>query len=451
MKEIVEYIVYNPPSYNINPEKIMMNHAGRYITLRKESEKEKRYYRYDLANGSFERINFYKTVDTKINPVDVRNITSWFKNCQIVTDDPKFARLYYYARSEYRNRYSSPVRYIEAFATKRVAYLEQWLALGVRFEHVEDMFSQGRASYRSYSKIRYAPKDFSKELLDYVIDKSNHSEKGLTYSELNTLYEQYNNGEYHILKHVKDVAAKHPEYYRLFVIQRNRWDNEFYDFLEDPIFLHSRDKMLKTILKFNLDIESFLSYLYYLSNVEGLTVEELLADYPDYLDREYYLKAGTMSKMEKYPKLFLTTSWKQEKEFKSLKRLQRLEDVHNVQGDTADDDFNNNINDNKHLEYKKGKYLIRMPLNAHDIKDEAAQMHHCVASYIERIEAGQTIVMFMREKETPEQSLVTVEVHDNKIVQARANRNRDPTLQQTIWLQKWAEKKKLEIACSNLS
>ena len=446
---MTEYVVY-APYYGSSAETIMMNHEGRYITLQKESEKDKRYYRYDLANGSFERINFYKTVDTKINAVDVRNITSWFKDCQIVTDDPKFARLYYYARSEYRNRYSSPVRFIEAFATKRVAYLEQWLALGVRFDHVEEMFEKRRASYKSYSKVRYAPKDFNKELLDFVIDKSNKSEKGISYRELNELYEQYNNGEYHILQQVKEVVDRHPEYYRLFNIQRNVWDTDFYDFLEDKVFLSSRDKMLKTIIKYNLDIESFLSYLYYLSNVEGLTVEELLADYPDYLEREYYLKAGTMSKMEKYPKLFLSTSWKQEKEFRSLKRLQRLEDVHNIQDDRHDDDFNNNINDNKHLEYKKGKYLIRMPLGAHDIKDEAAQMHHCVASYIERIEAGQTIVMFMREKKQPEQSLVTVEVHDNKVVQARGNRNRDPTLQQIIWLQKWAEKKKLEIACSNL-
>ena len=286
-----------------------MNHEGRYITLKKDSEIDKRYYRYDLGTGVFERINFYKTVDTKINTVDVRNITRWFKDCRIVTDDPKFARMFFYARSEYRHRYSSPVRYIEAFATKRVAYLEQWMALGVRFEAIEEMFNQGRVTYRSYSKIKYAPKHFNKELLEYVKSKSEKSEKGLQYNDINVLYEKYNNGEYYVLKEIKNVLKDHPEYYRIFSIQgRYSWDNDFRDFLDDTYFEHSRDKMLKTIIKYNLDIESFLSYLHYLSNVEGLTVNDLMADYPDYLEREYYLKAGTMSKMEKYPKLFLTIS-----------------------------------------------------------------------------------------------------------------------------------------------
>ena len=39
---MTEYVVYDP--YRAT-ENVLMNHEGRYITLRKESEKNKRYYR----------------------------------------------------------------------------------------------------------------------------------------------------------------------------------------------------------------------------------------------------------------------------------------------------------------------------------------------------------------------------------------------------------------------
>ena len=54
---------------------IEMSRDGKYINLKKNSEIDKKYYRFDLQKKSFERVNFYKTRDTKISPVNVKNIT----------------------------------------------------------------------------------------------------------------------------------------------------------------------------------------------------------------------------------------------------------------------------------------------------------------------------------------------------------------------------------------
>ena len=86
-----------------------------------------------------------------------------------------------------------------------------------------------------------------------------------------------------------------------------------------------------------------------------------------------------------------------------------------------------------------------MPKSAEDIRDEADQMEHCVASYIPAIEAGRKIVMFMRDQEDPDKSLVTIEVIDGAITQAYAYRDNDPDTAHKIWLEKWAAEKDLRI------
>ena len=60
-----------------------------------------------------------------------------------------------------------------------------------------------------------------------------------------------------------------------------------------------------------------------------------------------------------------------------------------------------------------------------DIKDEAVQQNNCVASYIDRVIDGNCHVMFLRKKDNPEKSLVTIEIRHNRIVQAKRRFN-DP-------------------------
>lgn len=82
-------------------------------------------------------------------------------------------------------------------------------------------------------------------------------------------------------------------------------------------------------------------------------------------------------------------------------------------------------------------YAFIYPKTPQDIKDEAVQQNNCVASYIDRVIEGRCDIVFMRRKESPEHSLVTLEVVDGKVVQRKQRYNYDTTAEQDAIIAKW--------------
>ena len=443
--------VFNRRTYDydwIAPQgTIHMAHEGRYITLRKE-EDEKKEFRYDLATGEFERVNHYKKGD-KVSRTKAANITAWFRDCTLVTEDKKFGMLYAYAKRSAPNRYKSHVRFIEMFATRKIQVMEQWLSLGIVFDKIEDAFNymigspSCYSSWRDDNEIYHLPSEYNKELLQYVrkeCEKRGH----VSFKFINECYDHWNNGQYEVFKKIEAKIEAEPQYRPVFVVKRYDWDDVYINLLHDESKSYLRNQIIQVIQNYNLDLDAFLEYCLYLNHVESVSIEKLMADYPDYLRRELHLKGGRMARMEKYPQTWLSATHKQQQEYQNLQHLERMEE----NGNTAK--FDNSIKANKHLEWEQDNYLIRMPTSAEDIRDEADQMHHCVATYIPQIEAGEKIVMFMRDKENPDKSLVTVEVIDGAITQAYAQRDTHPSIPCMVWLTKWAQEKDLRITAVTL-
>lgn len=443
--------VFNRRTYDydwIAPQgTIHMAHEGRYITLRKE-EDEKKEFRYDLATGEFERVNHYKKGD-KVSRTKAANITAWFRECTLITEDKKFGMLYAYAKRSAPNRYKSHVRFIEMFATQKIQIMEQWLSLGIVFDKIEDAFNYMLGSPSCYSswkddnEIYHLPSEYNKELLQYVreeCEKRGH----VSFRFINECYDHWNDGQYEVLKKIEAKIEAEPQYRPVFVVKRYDWDDVYINLLHDESKSYLRNQIIQVIQNYNLDLDAFLEYCLYLNHVESVSIEKLMADYPDYLRRELHLKGGRMARMEKYPQTWLSATHKQQQEYKNLQHLERMEENGNTEK------FDNSIEANKHLEWEQDNYLIRMPTSAEDIRDEADQMHHCVATYIPQIEAGEKIVMFMRDKENPDKSLVTVEVIDGAITQAYAQRDTHPSIPCMVWLTKWAQEKDLRITAVTL-
>ena len=63
-----------------------------------------------------------------------------------------------------------------------------------------------------------------------------------------------------------------------------------------------------------------------------------------------------------------------------------------------------------------------------------------MASYISSVIEGKCHILFMRKKDSLDNSLVTIEVKDNKIVQAKGRFNRDVTSEEQEVIDKWNEK-----------
>lgn len=443
--------VFNRRTYDydwIAPQgTIHMAHEGRYITLRKE-EDEKKEFRYDLATGEFERVNHYKKGD-KVSRTKAANITAWFRDCTLITEDKKFGMLYAYAKRSAPNRYKSHVRFIEMFATRKIQIMEQWLSLGIVFDKIEDAFNymlgspSCYSSWRDDNEIYHLPSEYNKELLQYVreeCEKRGH----VSFKFINECYDHWNDGQYEVFKKIEAKIEAEPQYRPVFVVKRYDWRDEYINLLHHESESYLRNQIIQVIQNYNLDLDAFLEYCLYLNHVESVSIEKLMADYPDYLRRELHLKGGRMARMEKYPQTWLSATHKQQQEYQNLQYLERMEENGNTEK------FDNSIEANKHLEWEQDNYLIRMPTSAEDIRDEADQMHHCVATYIPQIEAGEKIVMFMRDKENPDKSLVTVEVIDGAITQAYAQRDTYPSIPCMVWLTKWAQEKDLRITAVTL-
>ena len=75
------------------------------------------------------------------------------------------------------------------------------------------------------------------------------------------------------------------------------------------------------------------------------------------------------------------------------------------------------------VKVRSRKYMIVLPKSADDLKEEGRTLHHCVATYAERVAKGQTMILFVRKVEEPEKPFFTMEWKDHHVVQCRGSHN----------------------------
>lgn len=178
----------------------------------------------------------------------------------------------------------------------------------------------------------------------------------------------------------------------------------------------SKTLYLKYLVEnYNYNIKSLLTYLDNLMTYEAIeNFEDLCSEFYDYVK----LASRISNKFEKYPRYFLSTHRI------TCRNYNRLKEIFDEQ------DFAKHID--RDLEYKIGEYKFIYPNITQDIKDEAVQQANCVASYIQRVINGECHIMFLRKqnKDKPKEeqyneSLVTLEIRDYKVVQAKGKFNRE--------------------------
>lgn len=93
-----------------------------------------------------------------------------------------------------------------------------------------------------------------------------------------------------------------------------------------------------------------------------------------------------------------------------------------------------------------GKYVFIAPTCKQDFLDEAQMQQNCLASYVSKFVEGDCIIMFMREKKDPTQSLVTIEIRKDEngnytmLNQKYQSRNRQCTAEQSDAIDKWLKR-----------
>ena len=95
--------------------------------------------------------------------------------------------------------------------------------------------------------------------------------------------------------------------------------------------------------------------------------------------------------------------------------------------------------------YKTEKYIVIAPKETKDLQEEGSRLNHCVASYIKRVIDGQCLIYFLRKQDKEEESLITLEVKDNAIVQVKGSHNRRPSDEERKALEQFAKDRKLGV------
>ena len=77
------------------------------------------------------------------------------------------------------------------------------------------------------------------------------------------------------------------------------------------------------------------------------------------------------------------------------------------------------------IKLKSRKYMLVLPSSADDLKREGQTLHHCVATYADRVAKKQTMILFVRKVEAPQEPFFTMEWRDNRVIQCRGSHNCD--------------------------
>ena len=400
-----------------------------------KKEEPNKYFKYDLSDNCFYRVNVYKTTGTKVTKTKASNIRQWFYKHKIVTDDPLFARIFLYNKSDSKlSSYRNPVRYIEAFNRYEAKALEEWYNAGITLSGVEKMFdhacnsSTADAGYHGYRRISCRPCEFDKPILRVMKQLDD-----ISYSALDSF--KYMSEENFIIFQKLLKYSQKPEYDGVFDFEAR---DTIYDIFEFNTYQSqsARERLVDVIKEFNIDIDALCRFLMRLKRVEGCDLNDLTDGfhYRDYLRMEKELNNENLSKIDKYPKNWLTTFRRTKRNYNDIKK--RIDE----------DKFKKQIEKNEDLLYKDRTFSIILPQKSNDVRKEGSILKHCVASYVDRITNGQTCILFCRQNEDVDEPYVTVEVKNHAITQAYGYQDSKPPVDALKFLAKWAKKKNLKLA-----
>lgn len=179
-------------------------------------------------------------------------------------------------------------------------------------------------------------------------------------------------------------------------------------------------RFVKLLNEYGYAAKALLLYIDHLKTFEALeNMDSLLRELEDYAR----MMKEISPKFDKYPKHFLTTHKIASRNYNRLKHQ------------FDEEKFNKRIN--LDMEHTFDKFCFVYPKCIQDIKDESVQMSNCVSSYVQKVIDGQCDILFLRYKDSPDKSLVTIEVRNGKIVQALQRYNHPLTEEQRMIVDKW--------------
>lgn len=193
------------------------------------------------------------------------------------------------------------------------------------------------------------------------------------------------------------------------------------------------EQMIEFIKEYNYDYKSFVDYIVYIKEIEGIRFGGSLGYLKDYYSQSLAMARNKKS-VEKYPK-FLRSKHDIISSHYNLFKEQYSEEIF------AEMYINTN------LEYEdNGNFIVIYPKDTDDMKLEGRELSHCVKSYINKVIDGETLVVFIRNKKEIDERLLTMEIQNDTIYQVKGLLNRNPSADEMKFIKKYAKTKELKIS-----
>lgn len=367
--------------------------------------KEKQFLIFDFEDGKTVKYDFATKTSIGKSGKPVKNLCSQLSGLTInqLCDccvDKQYGKFLSFVK---RQR-SSSGRTIDNIGTilNRVPY----------YSNYEQLFSAGiEEILDSYNKFQYTIKDIPKGLIKLC--KTHNIKLSNKFLE----YYKENPDAFLLAYNLEYYSLNDDDIFKIlnsFYSERVRRDGYYtYEYVYKSAF----NNLIK---EYGYTAKPLLLYIDYLKTYEALNdVEYIVRELRDYAS----MMKRISPKFDKYPRHFLTTHKIASRNYNRLKEQFREED------------FKKRIN--KDMERTFGEYRFMYPNKTQDIKDEAVQQNNCVASYIQNVIDGNCHILFLRKKDSPDKSLVTIEVRNNKIVQALQRFNHPLTTEQQEVVDRW--------------
>lgn len=179
--------------------------------------------------------------------------------------------------------------------------------------------------------------------------------------------------------------------------------------------------LVELILKY-VSLDKVLEYL----DEQGLSIKNLY-EYEDYIRCCEEMKLNLKDHNILFPKQFIKQHDKITNEMIITKDPQTDKRIKNL---------SNILFLNK---YEDDKYIIFAADSINSLVDESSQQSNCVRTYCDMVSNNSCQVYFMRYKNDITKSFITIEVRNNKVVQAKTRFNEEPPIEAMNIIRKWEQ------------
>lgn len=364
-----------------------------------EIYKEKQFLIFDFEDGKTVKYDFATKTAIGKNGKPVKNLCTQLRgltidelcDCCVDKQYGKFLRFVKRNGAEYGAEISN---------------IGTVLARVPRFAKFEQIFSAGIEDIID-SNFGYGINDIPKALIKLC--KSHNIRLSNQFLQF---YKQ-NPDAYLLAYNLEYMSLTDSDIYIILNSYSSTWDNRIWGYRYTSRFI--------TLLhEYGYTAKALLTYMDYLKTFEAIDgMDSMLREIEDYAR----MMKEISPKFDKYPRHFLTTHKIASRNYNRLKH------------EFDEKKFEARIN--LDMEHTFGEYRFIYPKCIQDIKDESVQMSNCVSSYVQKVIDGQCDILFLRYKDSPDKSLVTIEVRNGIIVQALQRYNHPLTSEQQEIVDKW--------------